>query len=77
MVNALTNPTLAPYAKEGEVRLRVTAKAPNQAAADAMMAPVIADVRQVMGDKIYGLDEIDSLEKAVLTLLKASGETSK
>ena len=74
-MNALTNPTLAPYAKEGEVRLRVTAKAATQAEADAMMAPVIADVQRVMGDKIYGVDEIDSLEKAVLTLLKTRGET--
>ena len=74
-MQALTNPTLAPYAKEGEVRLRVTAKAPDAAAAEAMMAPVIADVRRVLGDKIYGMDEIDSLEKAVLTLLKDRGET--
>ena len=74
-MNALTNPTLAPYAKEGEVRLRVTAKASDQAAADAMMAPVIADVQRVLGDKIYGMDEIDSLEKAVLTLLKERNET--
>ena len=74
-MNALTNPTLAPYAKEGEVRLRVTAKVPDQAAADAMMAPIIADVQRAAGDKIYGYDEIDSLEKAVLTLLKQRGET--
>ena len=74
-MNALTNPTLAPYAKEGEVHLRVTAKAPDQTASDAMMAPVIADVQRAAGDKIYGYDEIDSLEKAVLTLLKQRGET--
>ena len=74
-MQALTNPTLAPYAKEGEVRLRVTAKAPDAAAAEAMMAPVIEDVRRVLGDRIYGMDEIDSLEKAVLTLLKERGET--
>ena len=74
-MESLSNPTLAPYAKEGEVRLRVTAKAATQADADAMMAPVIADVQRVMGDKIYGMDEIDSLEKAVLTLLKARSET--
>jgi len=73
-MNALTNPTLAPYAKEGEVRLRVTAKAPNREAADALMAPVIAEVEQLLGDLIYGYD-IDSLEAAVLELLKARGET--
>ncbi len=74
-MNALTNPTLAPYAKEGEVRLRITARAASQVEADAMIAPVFADVQRVLGDKIYGCDEIDSLEKAVLELLKARGET--
>ena len=74
-MQTLTNPTLAPYAKEGEVRLRVTAKAPDRAAAEAMMAPVIADVRRVLGDRIYGMDEIDSLERAVLTRLIERGET--
>ena len=32
-MNALQNPTLAPYAKEGEVSLRITAKAENEATA--------------------------------------------
>ena len=31
-MNAMSNPTLAPYAKEGECELRVTAKAPTQEA---------------------------------------------
>jgi len=75
LMNSLTNPTLAPYAKEGEVRLRITAKAPTREAADAMIAPVFAEVQKVLGDKIYGCDEIDSLEKAVLTLLKSRGQT--
>jgi nicotinamide-nucleotide amidase len=73
-MNALTNPTLAPYAKEGEVRLRVTARAKTQEEADALMAPVIADVEKVLGDKIYGID-VPSLEAAVLRLLRERGET--
>ena len=73
-MNALTNPTLAPYAKEAEVRLRVTARAPTQEAADAMMAPVIQDVRQTLGDRVYGLD-VDSLEALVLAELKRRGQT--
>ena len=73
-MNALTNPTLAPYAKEAEVRLRVTARARDQAEADALMAPVIEDVRRVLGDRIYGID-VPSLEAAVLELLKRRGET--
>lgn len=73
-MNALTNPTLAPYAKEGEVRLRVTAKAPTEAEAEALMAPVIAEVRATLGDLVYGVDT-PSLEAAVLELLTGRGES--
>jgi len=73
-MNAMTNPTLAPYAKEGEVRLRVTARAESEAAAETMMAPVLTRLRSVLGDKIYGTD-IDSLEELVLHLLTAQNRT--
>ena len=73
-MNALQNPTLAPYAKEGEVRLRVTAKAGTEAEAEALMAPVIAEVRKVLGDIIYGIDAA-SLEAVVLPLLLEQGKT--
>lgn len=73
-MNALTNPTLAPYAKEGEVRLRVTAKAASEAEAEAMMAPVIADVKRLLGDKVYGIDT-PSLEDTAMRLLLERRET--
>ena len=73
-MNALTNPTLAPYAKEGEVRLRVTAKAKTEAEAEAMMAPVIADVKRALGDKVYGVDT-PSLEDTAMRLLLERKET--
>ena len=73
-MNALTNPTLAPYAKEGEVRLRVTAKAADAAEAEKLMAPVIAEAREVLGDVVYGVDA-ESLEQTVLKLLTERGET--
>ena len=73
-MNALQNPTLAPYAKEGEVRLRVTAKAASASQAEAMMAPVIADVKRALGDIVYGIDT-PSLEDTVLHLLLERGAT--
>ncbi len=73
-MTALQNPTLAPYAKEGEVRLRVTAKAESAEKAEEMMAPIIALCREKLGDFIYGVD-IDSLENTVLRLLKERGLT--
>lgn len=75
-MEALTNPTLAPYAKEGEVRLRVTAKAASADAdeAEALMRPVIAEVREALGDVVYGID-VPSLEALALDLLRGRGET--
>ena len=73
-MNELTNPTLAPYAKEGEMRLRVTAKAPNRGKAEEMMAPVIDEVCALLGDVVYGVDT-GSLENTALELLKAQGKT--
>lgn len=71
---SLENPTLAPYAKDGEVQLRVTAKAESKEAADAMMWPVIEKVKAILGDVVYGIDK-DSLEAAVLELLVQNNKT--
>ena len=73
-MNALTNPTLAPYAKEGEVELRITAKAPDAAAARALIAPVEEEVRALLGGYVYGAD-VGSLEEVVLGLLRERGLT--
>ncbi|MEG2000517.1 MAG: competence/damage-inducible protein A [Evtepia sp.] len=68
-MNALTNPTLAPYAKAGEVELRITAKADDEETAQQLIAPVEAQVRQILGNKIYGAD-VESLEEVCFSLLK-------
>lgn len=73
-MNALTNPTLAPYAKEGEVELRITAKADTVEQAQAMIAPVEQEVRDLLGDKVYGAD-VSSLEEVVVPLLAQKGLT--
>lgn len=65
----MSNPTLATYAKFGEVMLRVTAKAHTEAEADGMCRPVIQAVRDKLGDKVYGVD-VDSMEALVLALLR-------
>lgn len=73
-MNELTNPTLAPYAKEGEVELRITAKAASPEEADTLIAPVEAEVRALLGDLVYGAD-VSSLEQVVLQMLKQAGKT--
>lgn len=70
----LQNPTLAPYAKTGEVMLRLTAKSGDRAEAEALMAPVLDEVRHRLGDIIYGIDT-ESLEATVLTHLLRQNKT--
>jgi len=74
LMENLRNPTLAPYAKDGEVMLRLTAKASSKKHADALMAPILAQVREKLGDLIYGIDT-DSLENTVVSLLREHGLT--
>ncbi len=62
------NPTVAPYAKDGEVVLRITAKADTVEQANALCDPVIADIRERLGNAVYGVDA-GGLAKRVVTLL--------
>ena len=71
-MNAMVNPTMAPYAKECDCLLQITAKASTEAEAEAMIAPVLARVREKLGELVYGMD-VESIEQAVLPLLKERG----
>ena len=62
------NPTVAPYSREGECWVRVTAKGSNEQECEALMAPVIEDICDKMGELVYGID-CASLEERVLQLL--------
>ncbi len=59
------NPTVAPYAKDGEALLRVTAMADNTDAAERLCKPVIAEIKARLSDYIYGID-CGSIEEAVV-----------
>lgn len=74
LMEALSNPTLAPYAKDGEVMLRLTARAATKESAEELMAPVLTKVRITLGDLIYGTDT-QSLENTVYELLYKKGMT--
>ena len=73
-MNVMVNPTMAPYAKECDCLLQVTAKAGSEEEAEAMMAPVIAHVKERLGDFVYGMD-VECIEEAVFPLLKEKGLT--
>ncbi len=68
-MNAMTNPTMAPYAKECDCLLQVTAKAKSEAEGEAMVRPVMEHVMDVVGENVYGVD-VESIEEAVMALLK-------
>ena len=73
-MNAMTNPTLAPYAKEGECELRVTAKAATNEEAQALLKPTVEQMKEKFGNLVYGVD-ISSLEELIRDLLKEQGLT--
>lgn len=65
-----TNPTLAPYAKTGEVHFRVTAKALDEEEAEELMKPMIDELYKRFGSLIYTTDENVTLEESIVTTLK-------
>ena len=69
------NPTLAPYAKEGEMRLRVGALASSEEEGERMCADMIEKVKHTpVGEYIYALDA-ELIEKLLVKLLKEKGLT--
>ncbi|AOY76039.1 competence/damage-inducible protein A [Clostridium formicaceticum] len=63
-----SNPTIAPYAKEGEVILRITAKAQDEDEAEKLIFPVEEQLRSRLQNYIYGEGEV-SLEEVVGKML--------
>jgi nicotinamide-nucleotide amidase len=70
----LSNPTVAPYASKGEVKLRVAAKASSEAAAEALIMPVAKELQEIAGMYYYGADD-DTLASVVGELLRQAGQT--
>ena len=70
LIDTQTNPTIATYAKTGEVHLRVTAKAASTEAAEQMIKPVVKELKKRFGSKVYSVKEEETLEMAVVRLLK-------
>ena len=69
-----TNPTVAPYAGSGEVKLRITARAATAEAAAQLLAPVEAEIRARTGALCFGVDEA-SLASVLLEQLRSRGQT--
>ncbi len=74
LMDQAVNPSLAPYAKTGEVMLRLTAKGDSPAACEERMAPLLEQMRGRLGAYLYGID-VSGLEETVLHLLHRHGKT--
>ncbi len=70
----MSNPTVAPYAGAGEVRLRIATKAATAQAAQAVIDPVAAAIIELAAGHYYGTDS-DSLASVVGELLVAKQQT--
>lgn len=68
----LANPTVAPYANHGEVKLRISARAESAEEATKLILPVEEKLRQIAGLDCYGADS-DSLASVVGQLLLDAG----
>ncbi|HWI51502.1 MAG TPA: competence/damage-inducible protein A [Symbiobacteriaceae bacterium] len=73
LIAAQTDPSIAPYAKTGEVHLRLATKAATPTEGLARIYPVEQAIRDRLGQHLYGIDDI-SLEEAVGQLLKQAGK---
>ncbi len=68
------NPSIGIYAKQTGIEIRMTAKASTQGEADEMIVPVEREVRSIIGNNIWGVDE-EVLEKVIGDLLSKKGLT--
>ncbi len=75
VIDRQTNPTIATYAKTGEVHLRITARAADEEEAKRLIKPVVKEIRNRFGDFVYSVREDETLEMAVVKLLLNYGLT--
>ncbi|MEA2613900.1 MAG: nicotinamide-nucleotide amidase [Chloroflexota bacterium] len=69
-----TNPSLAYLASNGEVKIRITAKAATEREALALVEPMVTEVERRLGDVVFTRND-ETLEEAVGRLLRDSGRT--
>ncbi len=68
-LETLLNPTVGLLAHPGQIDIRVTAKASSPEEADRMIEPLISQIKERLGDHVYGrdMDTIDSVAQDRLT----------
>ncbi len=74
LIDGQSNPTLATYAKPGEVMLRVTVSGKTQSEMDALLEPMVKEINNRLGQYIYSYED-EELEEVLVRVLKESGKT--
>lgn len=75
LIDAQTNPTIATYAKTGEVHFRITAFADTKEDARQLTKPVAEELKKRFGSYVYTTKEKVTLEKAIVKLLQKENLT--
>ena len=74
LIAGSSNPTVGVLAHPGQVDVRIAAKASDETEAAKLIAPVEAEVREILGSRVFAIDE-ESMEDAVGSLLSRSNKT--
>lgn len=74
LIAGSSNPTVGVLAHPGQVDVRIAAKASNETEAAKLIAPVEAEVRELLGSRVFAVDK-ESMEDAVGALLSRSKQT--
>ncbi len=72
MIDVQKNPTIATYAKTGEVHVRVTAEADSEKHALKLIKPVVNELKNRFQENIYTTNEEVTLEQSCVDLLLAN-----
>lgn len=70
LIDSQGNPTIATYAKTGEVHLRITAKTSSEEEAKALIKPLAKEIKKRFGEGVYTTKNDETLEMNVVRLLK-------
>lgn len=70
LIDKQSNPTIATYAKIGEVHLRITAKARDEEEAKLLLRPMVKELKRRFGTNVYSTKEAETLEDSIVKLLK-------
>jgi nicotinamide-nucleotide amidase len=73
LIKEQTDPTIAPYAKEGEVAIRLTTRAATAAEAESRLKPLEEEIRRRLGQHVYASEDI-TIEQQIVRMLKERGQ---